>query len=34
MNDNEHGGDFGLGEPNDAFAEYFILQNTLWDNLI
>ena len=29
MRDNEHGGDFGLGEPNDAFAEYFIGQSYL-----
>ncbi|MGN0093817.1 MAG: cupin domain-containing protein [Methanobrevibacter sp.] len=29
MSDNEHGGDFGLGEPNDAFAEYFIGQSYL-----
>ena len=29
MSKNEHGGDFGLGEPNDAFAEYFIGQSYL-----
>lgn len=29
MSDNEPGGDFGLGEPNDAFAEYFIGQSYL-----
>lgn len=24
MNDNQKGGAFGLGNPNDAFAKYFI----------
>ena len=29
MNDNQKGGAFGLGNPNDAFAKYFIGQSYL-----
>lgn len=29
MSEQKHGGDFGLGKPNDAFAKYFIGQSFL-----